>query len=48
MEQGTGEQNPLFKLAIDTAVTSEIMPKQINTLPIALSNEFQLLHDSGR
>jgi hypothetical protein len=47
-EQGTGEQNPLFQLAIDTALTSSTTPKQINKPSIAHSNQFQLFHDSGR
>jgi len=48
-EQGTGEQNPLFQLAIDTMLTSATTwkQKQINTPPTH-SNQFQLFHDSYR
>ena len=47
-EQGTGEQNPLFQLAIDTMLTSTTWKqKQINTPPTH-SNQFQLFHDSSR
>jgi len=48
-EQGTGEQNPLFHLAIDTMLTSATTwkQKQINTPPTH-SNQFQLFHDSSR
>jgi len=47
-EQGTGEQNPLFHLAINTVLTSATTPKQINTPPTAYSNQLHLVHDSGR
>jgi hypothetical protein len=49
-EQGTGEQNPLFQLAIDTILTSATTrkQKQINTPPATHSNQFQLFHDSSR
>ena len=49
MEQGTGEQNPLFQLAIDTMLTSATTweQKQTNTPPTR-SNQFQLFHDSNR
>jgi hypothetical protein len=47
-EQGTGEQNPLFQLTIDTMVTSETtLKKQINTSPTH-SNQLQLFRDSTR
>ena len=47
MEQGTGEQNPLFQLAIDTMLTSTTWKqKQINRPPTH-SNQFQLFHDSN-
>ena len=48
MEQGTGEQNPLFQVATDTTLTSANTPKQISTLPTAHSNQFQRIHDSSR
>jgi hypothetical protein len=50
MEQGTGEQNPLFQVAIDTMLTSATTwkQKQINTPPETHSNQFQLFHDSSR
>jgi len=49
-EQGTGEQNPLFQLAIDTMLTSATIPKhkQISTPPTTHSDQFKLLHDRGR
>jgi hypothetical protein len=49
-EQGTGEQNPLFQLDIDTMLTSASTSKQkqINAPPISHSDQFQLFHDSGR
>jgi len=49
-EQGTGEQNPLFQLTIDTMLTSATTrkQKQINMPPTAHSNQFQLFHDSSR
>jgi hypothetical protein len=47
-EQGTGEQNPSFQLAINTTLTSVTTPKQINAPTIAHSNQFQIFHDSGR
>jgi hypothetical protein len=48
-KQGTGEQNPLFQLAIDTMLTSATTgkQKQINTPPTH-SNQFHLFHDSNR
>jgi hypothetical protein len=48
-EQGTGEQNLLFQLAIETMLTSATTwkQKQINTPPTH-SNQFQLFHDSNR
>jgi hypothetical protein len=48
--QGTGEQNPLFQLAIDTMLTSGTTgkQKQINTPPTTHTNQFQLFHDSSR
>ena len=46
-EQGTGKQNPLFQLAIDTMLTSTTWKqKQINTPPTH-SNQFQLFHNSN-
>ena len=49
-EQSTGEQNPLFQLAIDTMLTSVTTwkQKQINSPPTTHSNQFQLFHDSNR
>jgi len=49
-EQGTGEQTPLFQLAINTMLTSATTrkQKQINTLPTTHSHQFQLFHDSSR
>ena len=49
-EQGTGEQNPLFQLDIDTMLTSASTSKQeqINTPPTAHTNRFHLFHDSDR
>jgi hypothetical protein len=49
-EQGTGEQNPLFELAIDTMLTSATTSKQkqINTPPTTHSNHFQLFYNSKR
>jgi hypothetical protein len=49
-EQGTGEQNPLFQLPIDTMPTSATTwkQKQINTPPITHSNQFRFFHDSSR
>jgi hypothetical protein len=49
-EQGTGEQNPLFHLAIHTMLTSVTIPnhKQNSTQPTAHSDQFQIFHDSGR
>jgi len=48
--KGTGEQNPLFQLAIDTMLTSATTrkKKQINTPPTTHSHQFQLFHDSSR
>jgi hypothetical protein len=47
MKQGTGEQNLLFQLAIDTMLTSTTWKqKQIN-VPPTHSNQFQLFHDSN-
>ena len=43
MEQGTDEQNPLFQLAMDTLLTS-----QIGTIPTPHSDQVQLSHNSGR
>jgi hypothetical protein len=50
MEQGTGEQNPLFQLAIDTMLMSATTStqKQISTPPTAHSNQFQLFHNGGK
>jgi hypothetical protein len=47
IEQGTGEQNPLFQLAIDTMLTSAttLKQKQINTPPTTHSNQFQIFRD---
>ena len=46
-EQGTGEQNPLFQLAIDSMLTSTTWKqKQMNTPP-PHSNQFQLFHNSN-
>jgi len=42
-EQGTGEQNPLFQLAMDTLLTS-----QIGTIPTPHSDQLQLYHNRGR
>jgi hypothetical protein len=49
-EQDTGEQNPLFQLAIDAMLTSGTTwkHKQINTPPTTHPNQFQLFHDSSR
>jgi hypothetical protein len=49
-EQGTGEQNPLFQLTIDTMLTSAITwkHKQFNTPPTTHPNQFQLFHNSSR
>ena len=49
-EQGTGEQNPLFQLVIDTILTSATTWKQkrINIPPTTHSYQFQLFHDSSR
>jgi len=49
-EKGTGEQNPLFQLAIDTMLTSATTWKQkhINMPPTTHTNQFQLFHDSSR
>jgi hypothetical protein len=49
-EQGTGEQNPLFQLAIDIMLTSATTrkQKQINMTPTMHSNHFQLFHNSNR
>jgi len=49
-EQDTGEQNPLFQLAIDTMLTSATTwkHKQINTPPTTHSNQFHLFHGSIR
>ena len=49
-EQGTGEQNPLFQLSIDTMLrsASTLKQKQINTPPPARTNQFQLFHDRNR
>jgi hypothetical protein len=49
-EQGTGERNPLFHLAIDTMLTSPTTWKQkhINMPPTTNTNQFQLFHDSSR
>ena len=47
-EQSTGKQNPLFKLAMDTALTSATEPKQIDTFPTSQSNQLKLIHHSGR
>jgi hypothetical protein len=42
-EQGTGEQNPLFQLAMDTILTS-----QIGTILTPHSDQLQLSHNRGR
>ena len=42
-EQGTGEQNPLFQLSVDTVLTS-----QICTIPTPHSDQLQLSHSRGR
>ena len=42
-EQDTGEQNPLFQLAMDTVITS-----QICTIPTPHSDQLQLSHNRGR
>jgi len=42
-EQGTGEQNPLFQLAMDTVLTS-----QIGTIPTPHSDQLQLSLNRGR
>jgi hypothetical protein len=42
-EQGTGEQNPLFQLAMDTVLMS-----QIGTTPKPHSDQLQLSHNRGR
>ena len=44
-KQGTGKQNPLFQLVIDTMLTSATTwkHKQINTPPTTHSNQFQLI-----
>jgi len=42
-EQGTGEQNPLFQLAMDIVLTS-----QIGTIPTSHSDQQQLSHNRGR
>jgi hypothetical protein len=47
-EQSLGEPNLLFQLVIDTTPMSASMIKQINTLPTAHANQFQLTHDSGK
>jgi hypothetical protein len=49
-EHGTGEQTPLFQLAIDTIayVSNHMKTKEINTQPTTHSNKFQLFHDSSR
>jgi len=49
-EQGRGEQNPLFQLAINTMLMSATTSKQkqISTPPTGRSYRFQLFHDSGR
>ena len=43
MEQGTGEQNPLFQLAMDTVLMS-----QIGTIPTPHSDQLQLCYNRGR
>ena len=48
IEQGLGEPNPLFQLVIDTTPMSVSTIKQINTLPTAHANQFQLTHDSSK
>jgi hypothetical protein len=49
-EHGTGEQNPLFQLAIDTMLTSATTWEhtQINTPHTTHPNQFHLFHDSNR
>jgi len=42
-EQGTVEQTPLFQLAMDTVLTS-----QIGTIPTPYSDQHQLSHNRGR
>jgi len=42
-EQGTGEQNQLFQLAMDTVLTS-----QIGKIPTPHSHQLQLSHSRGR
>jgi len=48
MEQGTGEQTPLFQLAMDTVFTPAAAPKQIGTIPTLHSGQLQLSHNIGR
>ena len=48
MKQGTGEQTPLFQLAMDTVLTSAAAPKQIGTIPTAHTGQLQLSHNRGR
>jgi len=42
-EQGTGEQTPLFQLAVDAVLTS-----QMGTIPTPHSDQLQLSHNRGR
>jgi hypothetical protein len=42
-EQGTGEQNPLFQLAMD-----RVLKSQIGTIPTPHSHQLQLSHNRGR
>ena len=48
MEQGTGEQNPLFQLAIDTMLLQQPHENNIRSTCHTHSNQFQLSHDSKR
>jgi hypothetical protein len=49
-EKSTGEQTPLFQLAIDTMLISanHLKTKQIITPPTTHSNQFQIFHNSSR
>jgi len=42
-QQDTGEQNPLFQLAMDTVLTS-----QIDAIPTPHSDQLHLSHNRGR
>jgi len=46
-EKNRGEQNPLFQLAIDTGLTSQLFHNKMNTYRTIHVNQFRLNNESG-